>query len=180
MLTRAQKEEQVAEMREKIGRASSVYVADYCGLDVPGANELRSRIHSEGNGDYEYRVAKISVLSRASADSAAEGLATHFKGPIAVALSYGDPIGLAKILTEFSKAHKVFEIKGGLVDGEIVDASQIAALAELPSLDVLRGQIVGLVQASATKLVRLLVEPGTQLARLVEARRAQQEEGGAS
>jgi large subunit ribosomal protein L10 len=180
VLTRAQKEEQVAEMKEKIGRATSVYVADYRGLDVPGANELRSRIHGEGNGDYEYRVAKNSILSRAAADSVAEGLSPHFEGPVAVALSYGDPIGLAKILTEFSKAHEVFEIKGGLVDGEIVDASQIAVLAELPSLDVLRGQIVGLLQASATKLVRLLVEPGAQIARLVEANRAQQEEGGAN
>ena len=180
MLTRAQKEEQVAELKEKIGRASSIYVADYRGLDVPGANELRSRIHREGDGDFEYRVAKISILERATADSAAEGLSPHLNGPVAVALSYGDPIGLAKILTEFSKDHKVFEIKGGLVDGEVVDSSQIAALAELPSLDALRGQIVGLLQASATKLVRLLVEPGTQLARLVEARRQQQEDGGAS
>jgi large subunit ribosomal protein L10 len=180
VLTRAQKEEQVAELKEKIGRAKSVYVADYRGLDVIGANELRNRIHHEGDGDYEYRVAKNSILQRAAADSAAEGLSPHFQGPIAVALSYGDPIGLAKILTEFSKAHQVFEIKGGLVDGEVVDPSQIAMLAELPSLDVLRGQLIGLIQAPATKLARLLVEPGAQIARLVEAHRAQQEADGAS
>ena len=97
-----------------------------------------------------------------------------------MALSYGDPIGLAKILTDFSKDQEVFEIKGGLVDGEVVDPSQIAELAKLPSLDALRGQFIGLLQAPATQLVRLLVEPCAQLARLVEARRAQQEEGGAS
>ena len=180
MLTRAQKEEQVAELKEKFGRATSIYAADFRGVDVKGASELRRRIHRGGNGDYEYRVAKNSILKRASSDLPAEGMTPHFEGPTAVALSYGDPIGLAKILMDFSKDHQVFEVKGGLVDGEVVDSSQIAELAELPSLDALRGQMIGLIQAAATQLVRLLVEPGAQLARLVEAHRVQQEEGGAS
>jgi large subunit ribosomal protein L10 len=147
---------------------------------VQEANELRRRVRDVGAGEFEYRVAKNSVLKRASADSGVEGIAPHFEGPTAIALSYGDPIGLAKILSEFSEGHKVFELKGGIVDGEVVDTSQIAKLAKLPSLDALRGTIIGLLSAPATKLVRLLVEPAAQLARLVEARRAQQEEGGAS
>ena len=78
------------------------------------------------------------------------------------------------------EGQRVFELKGGVVDGEVVDPRQIAELAKLPSLDALRGVMIGLLSAPATKLVRLLVEPGTQLARLVEARRAQQESDGAS
>ncbi len=175
MLTRAQKEEQVAELKEKFGRATSIYAADFRGLDVKGASELRRRIHRGGNGDYEYRVAKNSILKRASSDLPAEGIASHFEGPTAVAISYADPIGLAKILTDFSKDHQVFEIKGGLVDGEVVDSSQIAELAELPSLDALRGQMIGLIQAAATQLVRLLGTPAGELARVVDARREQQE-----
>jgi len=104
------------------------------------------------------------------------GLANHFEGPSAVAISFSDPVGLAKILSDFAKDHEVFEIKGGLVDGEVVDTAQIAALARLPSMDELRGTIIALLQATTTKLVRLIGEPGAQLARLVEARRAQQEE----
>ena len=176
MLTRTQKEEQVAELNEKFSRAKSVYVADYRGLDVAAADDLRKRIRREGAGDFEYRVAKNAVLRRASVDLDVAGLANHFEGPTAVAISFGDPVGLAKILSDFAKDHEVFELKGGLVDGEVIDTAQIAALAKLPSMDALRGMIVGLLQASATKLVRLIAEPGTQLARLVEARRAQQEE----
>ncbi len=176
MLTRTQKEEQVAELNEKFSRAKSVYVADYRGLDVAAADDLRQRIRREGAGDFEYRVAKNSVLRRASADLDVAGLANHFEGPTAVAISFSDPVGLAKILSDFAKDHEVFELKGGVVDGEVVDTEQIAALAKLPSMDALRGMIIGLLEASATKLVRLIAEPGAQLARLVEARRAQQEE----
>jgi large subunit ribosomal protein L10 len=176
VLTRTQKEEQVAELNEKFSRAKSVYVADYRGLKVGDADKLRERIRKEGAGDFEYRVAKNSILRRASAELPVEGIADQFQGPIAIAMSFGDPVGLAKVLSDFAKDHEVFELKCGVVDGEIVDTAQIAALAKLPSMDELRGQIVGLLQASATKLVRLIGEPGTQLARLVEARRAQQEE----
>ncbi len=176
MLTRTQKEEQVAELNEKFSRAKSVYVADYRGLDVAAADDLRKRIRREGAGDFEYRVAKNAVLRRAAADLDVAGLASHFEGPSAVAISFSDPVGLAKILSDFAKDHEVFELKGGLVDGEVIDTAQIAALAKLPSMDALRGMIIGLLQASATKLVRLIAEPGAQLARLVEARRAQQEE----
>ena len=176
MLTRTQKEEQVAELNEKFSRAKSVYVANYRGLDVAAADDLRKRIRREGAGDFEYRVAKNAVLRRAVADLDVAGLADHFEGPSAVAISFSDPVGLAKVLSDFAKDHEVFELKGGVVDGEIIDTAQIAALAKLPSMDGLRGMIIGLLQASATKLVRLIVEPGTQLARLVEARRAQQEE----
>jgi len=177
VLTRAQKEEQVADLNEKFSRAKSVYVADYRGLNVSEADSLRQRIRKEGSGDFEYRVVKNTVLRRAAADSTVAGLATHFEGPSAVAISFGDPVGLAKILSDFAKDHEAFELKGGVVDGEVIDTAQIAALAKLPSMDALRGTIVGLLQASATKLVRLITEPGAQLARLVEARRAQQERG---
>ena len=176
MLTRTQKEEQIAELNEKFSRAKSVYVADFRGLNVAAADNLRRRIREGGAGDFEYRVAKNSVLRRASAGLDVEGLANHFEGPTAVAISFSDPVGLAKILSDFAKDHEVFELKGGVVDGDVIDTAQIAALAKLPSMDALRGMIIGLLQAPATKLVRLIVEPGAQLARLVEARRAQQEE----
>ena len=176
MLTRTQKEEQVAELNEKFSRAKSVYVADYRGLSVGAANKLRGRIRKEGAGDFEYRVAKNSVFRRASAELAVAGIAEHFQGPTSIAISFGDPVGLAKILSDFAKENEVFELKAGVVDGEVVDGEQIAALAKLPSMDELRGTIVGLLLAPATKLVRLVSEPGAQLARLVEARKAQQEE----
>jgi large subunit ribosomal protein L10 len=175
VLTRAQKAEEVEELREKFSRAKSVYVADYRGLSVAAADQLRQRIRRQGAGAFEYRVAKNSLLRRAAADQQAAGLSRHFEGPTAVAISFGDPVGLAKILSDFAKDHEVFEIKGGVVEGTLVDAAQIAALAKLPSMDELRGKIVGLLQAPAAKIIRLIAEPGAQLARLVAARKSQQE-----
>ena len=179
MLTRAQKEEQVEVLRAKLGKATSVMVADYRGIDVQSINSLRGKIRS-GEEDYEYQVAKNSLLRRAAEGGPAELIAEQFQGPTAVALSYGDPIGLAKILVDFAKQHEVFELRGGVLDGRAIDSAEIAQLATLPSLDELRGMLVGLLQAPAQKLAQLVLEPASQLARLVDARRAQIEESGAA
>lgn len=179
MLTRAQKIEQVGELKEKFARATSVYVADYRGLDVPEMNSLRRRIRKEGRGDYEYRVAKNTILRRAADGSKVAGIAAHFDGPTVIALSYGDPVGLAKILMEFAKDHQALKLRGGMLDGKPVDVAAIGTLATLPSLNSLRAKLVGLIQAPATQLARLVSEPGAQLARLVQARRTSLESGGA-
>ena len=176
MLTRAQKQEQVDELKEKFSRATSVYVADYRGIDVEAANQLRRRVRQEGGGEYEYKFTKNAVLRRAAEGLDVAGISEHFVGPTAVALSYGDPVGLAKILDEFAKDHEVFEIKGGVVDGATVDRGEIATLATLPGLDELRGKLVGLLQAPASKLARLVSEPGAGMARIFNAR-GQQSEG---
>jgi len=178
MLTRAQKEEQVAAIKDKIGRATSIIVADYRGLSVKQADTLRREIRAKGEGDYEYQVVKNSVLKLACTDSDASALSEHFSGPTAVALSYGDPVGLAKLLVDYSKENEVFELKGGYLDGKAIDTGEIKTLATLPSLDELRGKLVGLLNAPATKLVRLLNEPGGQLARLVKAREGALAAGG--
>jgi large subunit ribosomal protein L10 len=159
-------------------RATCVYVANYRGLNVEAVNALRRRVRTEGRGDYEYRVTKNSVLRRAVEGSDVAGIAELFRGPTAVALSYSDPAGLAKILQEFAKGHETFEVKGGVLDGAVIGRNEIATLAVLPSLDELRSGIVGLIQAPASKLARLLNEPAAQLARLFESRARQGEAGG--
>lgn len=176
MLTRSQKEQQVAELREKFSRATSMFVADYRGLDVREQNELRAQIRSRGAGEFEYRVTKNTLLRRAAEGNEAASLADHFQGPTAVALSFGDPVGLAKVLVEYAKAHEAFELKAGLVEGRPLGAAEVATLATLPNLEELRARLVGLLQAPATKLAQILVAPGAQLARLAEARRKQLEE----
>lgn len=171
MLTRTQKQEQVAELREKFGRATSIFVADYRGVTVQQINELRSKLR-EGGDDYEYRVSKNSLLKRAVEGTDVAVLSEHFEGPTAIAISYGDPVTLAKVLVDYEKEKEPFELKGGFLDGKALGSGEIATLATLPNLEQLRGKLVGLLQAPATKLVRLLNEPGAQLARLVEARRS--------
>ena len=177
MLTRAQKEEQVAELKEKFGKATCVYVADYRGIGVESVNALRRAVRKEGGGEYEYRVSKNSVLRRAAEGTDVAGVADHFTGPTAIALSYGDPVGLAKVLEDFAKENEDFELKGGMLEGEPLDRAGIATLATLPGLDELRGKIVGLLQAPASKLARLLNEPAGQMARLLQARGEQEDAG---
>ena len=167
MLTRAQKEEQVTELKDMFGRATCVYVADYRGIDVPSVNQLRRRIRTEG--EFEYRVTKNAVLRLAAEGSEVAGIVEHFRGPTAVALSYGDPAGLARIMADFAKDHESFEIKGGMLQGEVVTSQDIATLASLPSMNELRSMLIGLIQAPASKLARLLNEPAAQLARLLNA-----------
>lgn len=178
MLTRAQKEEQATELRERFGRASSVFFADYRGLSVGATDELRGALRQDPDSENEYHVIKNSVLRHAVKDSELETLGQHLKGPTACAMSYGDPVALAKVLVDFQKKHDEFELKGGFLDGKAIDSAEIATLATLPNLQELRGILVGLLVAPATKLVRLLNEPGAQLARLVEARRGALEESG--
>lgn len=178
MLTYAQKQEAVAELKEKLEKATTVIVADYRGVGVESVNGLRSALHTEGKGDYEYRVVKNSVLKRACVGTAAEALADHFVGPTALALSYGDPVGLAKVVVGYADDNEAFEIKVGLLDGRTVEPSEISFLATLPGLDELRGKIIGLLQAPAQKIAAVLVAPATQLARVMDARRAQLEESG--
>ena len=170
MLTREQKEEQVAELKDKFERATSVFVADYKGLGVAQMEALRGGLRSAEGSDSEFRVSKNSVLRLASAGGPAEVLTEHFTGTTSIAMSFGDPVALAKTLVDYAKDNEAFELRGGVLDGEALDAPGIATLATLPSLDELRGKIVGLLQAPASKLARLLNEPAAQMARVVSAK----------
>jgi len=176
VLTREQKREAVAELGEKFSRATSVFVADYRGLSVDDVNDLRGKLRETPEAEAEYQVAKNSLLRLASVGSDVEELKEHFSGPSSIAISYGDPVSLAKILVKYADDHEVFEIKGAVLDGQAMDNSELAKLATLPSLLELRAKLVGLIQAPATKLVRLFNEPAGQLARVVAARKDALEE----
>lgn len=176
MLTRAQKESQVGELKEKFARATGVIVADYRGIDVQSANVLRSKLRA---GSHEYRVAKNTLLRLASEGTDVEAIRGTFEGPTAIAISFGDPVALAKTLVDYSKEHESFQIRGGVVEGKALDRAQIGTLATLPSLLQLRGQLACLLQAPATKLARVLQAPAAQLARVVAARKEKLESEGA-
>jgi large subunit ribosomal protein L10 len=179
VLTRAQKEQEVAELREKFARATSVFVADYRGLDVQAVHDLRKRLRGEGRGRYEYRVTKNTLLRRAVEGSALASLEPSFDGPTSIAIAYGDPVRLAKVLVDWARSHEVFTLKAGWLEGRPLAREEIATLATLPSLEELRGRLVGLLLAPAAKIARVVAAPAGQLARVVEARRARLAEGGA-
>ncbi len=180
MLSFEQKQQAVTQLRQKVERASSVILASYRGLDVQSANALRTRLHEAGPGDFEYQVVKNSILRRAAEGKPLAELAEHFQGPTALALGTGDPARLAQTLVAFAEDHEVFELKVGFVDGQVLEPAELTRLAKLPGLEELRGRIVGLLEASAQKLVGVLQAPSRDLARLASARKAKlEEEGGA-
>jgi len=170
MLTRQQKEEQVAELKDKFERATSVFVADYRGLGVKQIESLRGGLRQAEASESEFRVAKNSILKLASDGNPVEGLQEHFKGTTSIAMSFGDPVALAKTLVDYAKDNQAFELRSAVLDGEVLDEAGIKHLSTLPSLDELRGKLVGLLQAPAGKLARLLNEPGGQIARVISAK----------
>jgi large subunit ribosomal protein L10 len=178
MLTRQQKEEQVAELHDKFERATSVFVADYSGLSVIQIEALRKGLRKAEASESEFRVAKNSVLRLACEGGPVEGLKEHFTGTTSIAMSFGEPVALAKTLVDYAKENEAFEIRSGLLDGQVLEPKEISNLATLPSLNELRGKIVGLLQAPAGKLARLLNEPAGQMARIIAARKAALDEGG--
>jgi large subunit ribosomal protein L10 len=182
MLSRVQKQTEVAELRDRFTRATSVFVAEYRGLDVAAVDALRAKMRAAGTDAFEYRVAKNTLLRKAAEGSTGAALTSHFHGPTAVAFSFGDPAKLAKILVDYAKDREHFKMRGAIVEGTPLGMAEIARLATLPSLDELRGKLIGLLQAPAGQLARLLAAPPGQLARVIGARHKQLEEaagGGA-
>lgn len=141
------------ELHEKFAKAKVVIVTDYKGMDVAATNQLRRKLREAG---IEYRVAKNSLLARASKDTGVEAIRDQFKGPNAIALSYDDPVAPAKVLTEFMKANAKLEIKVGVLNGRALNLEDIKALSALPSREVLLSQVLSVMNAVPTSFVRVL------------------------
>ncbi len=175
MLTRTQKEEQIQQMADTIGRANTLLAVDYLGLSVQEAGELRRRFR-QAEGEIEYRVAKNTLLRRAVQGTQAEGLLEFLTGPTALAISFDEPSAVAKALVDYAKDHEVLSIKGGVVDGEVVDLTAIQRLAALPSKHELRGMLAGTIQAPMRNLAGTLHALLGNLRNALDARQRQLEE----
>ena len=148
------KEEKAAvvdELAERLGETSAIFAVDYRGISVPQAAELRSNL---SEAEASFRVVKNRLAKRA-ADRAGTGeLEELLDGPTALTFVRGDAVTAAKAIATFSRQNSVLEYKGGLMDGESLDPEQFRAIARLPGLDVLRGQLVGVAASPLTGLAR--------------------------
>lgn len=145
----------VSEIKEKFQASTGVVIADYRGITVAQATQLRAQLREAG---VEYRVLKNTLVSRAAHEVGIEGLDPFLEGPTAVAFS-ADPVAPAKVLSDFAKEVKNFTIKGGAVEGKVVDAEGVKALADLPSREVLLTQVVRGMQAPLVGMVNVLQGP---------------------
>jgi large subunit ribosomal protein L10 len=164
-LDRTEKREFVASLAGVFADTSMVVVTRNRGLTVDEVTDLRRRMRAAGAS---YKVAKNRLATRALEGTKFEGIKPLLKGPTALAWSK-DPVAVAKTAVEFARLNEKFEVLGGALGSQTLDASGIKALSELPSLDALRAKLLGLVLAPATKLAGLMQAPGGQLARLLAA-----------
>lgn len=134
------KTQNIDEIKEKIEKAQSVVLVDYRGLNVSELTDLRKKYREAG---IEYKVYKNTMMRFAFKDSGLEGFNEFLKGPSAIAFGYDDPVTPAKISAEFAKENDKLEIKAGVVDGKIIEATEVENLAKLPSKEVLVAQALG-------------------------------------
>jgi large subunit ribosomal protein L10 len=162
---RAGKNELVAALNAVFKTTKVVVVAHYSGLTVAQMQTLRRQMKQAGAA---VKVAKNRLAKIALDGTEVAAIAPLLKGPTLIAYS-GDPVAAPKVAVDFAKANERFVILGGAMGNTPLNSDAVKALAALPSLDELRATMVGLIQAPATKLVRLLNTPGTQLARVIQA-----------
>src|SRR5579875_293257 len=164
-MDRAQKAESIEALKGVFASSGAVVVTHYLGLTVAEMTDLRSRLRKEG--------AQIKVVKNRLAQKALDGAAGDagdalFKGPVAIA--YGpDPVSAAKVVTQYAKDNEKFTVVGGLLGEQVLTQDAVKALATLPSLDQIRAQLIGLIQAPATKVAGVLQAPAGQLARVFNA-----------
>jgi large subunit ribosomal protein L10 len=162
---RAQKEQKVAELNETFGAVNLLVVTQNAGLTVAEVTDLRRQIRSAGAS---FKVTKNRLTRLALMGTKFEALQTLFTGPTAIAYS-DDPVAAAKVCVEFAKKNAKLSLVGGALGEEVLDADGVTALAKLPSLDELRGKLIGTLQAPATKVAMVLQAPAGQLARVCSA-----------
>ena len=164
-MDRTEKREFVASLATVIAETSFVLVAQNKGLTVADVSELRRRMRAAGA---TYKVAKNRLATLALEGTRFDGVQPLLKGPTAIAWST-DPVAVAKTAVEFAKTNDKFVVLGGALGTQTLSADGVKALAELPSLETLRAQLVGLIQTPATRIAGVLQAPGSQLARVFSA-----------
>jgi large subunit ribosomal protein L10 len=170
-MARPEKEALVAEVSKKFSKSQAVVLTDFRGLTVQEVTELRKQLREAG---VEMKVVKNTLTRLAAQKSEIEGLDAFLEGPIALAFGYEDPIAPAKILAEFAKKHKKMELKGGVLEGKVIDQETVMALADLPTKEVLLGQLAGVLQAPIRNLVNVLSAPIRNTVYALEAIRKKQ------
>lgn len=156
----------IANLNQRLNSSPFIFITDYAGLKVDQFGELRNRLHGVGA---RCSVVKNTMLKLAAKEAGLPDLG-ELHGQTAIVTGEKDVAAAAKILKTFAAEFKKPTVKAGIVDRLVVSSEQISAIADLPSREVLLSQLLGVLQAPASKLVRLLNEPASQLARVLQAK----------
>ena len=160
-----EKVETIEDLKSRLQGVKTVLLAEYRGLTVSQLSDLRKQLKAVSA---EYKIVKNRLARLAIASSDVAGLGPALKGPTGMVLAKGDPVSVAKTLQTFAKTHQALVLKVGVVDGQMLELAGLKALAELPSREGLRAQIVGALQRPLAQLVGLLQAPQRELVYVLE------------
>lgn len=152
-MNRDEKQERIAELRDKFMRAKAAVVTDYRGLKVSELTELRRKLRDSG---IEYRVVKNTLTRLAVKETPARSLADHLTGPCAVALGYEDEVTPAKVILDFAKTSGKLQVKIGVLRGRLVDPENLKKVITLPGRAELQAQLLGLLSAMPARLLGVM------------------------
>jgi len=165
-VSKARKNEILATYSDWIKKSEAVILVEYTGVTMKNMDDIRAKIREV---DGEFHVLKNTLARRAFADNGMDFPKEYLLNSTAVSFAFSDPASTAKALSDATKGNDFVKVKGGFMDGQVLDAAQVKALASMPPLPVVRAQLLGVLQAPAGKLVRTIAEPARGLAAVIKA-----------
>jgi len=165
-ISKQRKEEVLTQYGDWLKRSQAVILVEYTGVKMKDLDNIRARIRDAGG---EFHVVKNTLARRAFQANGVEFPDDTFIKSTAVSFAFTDPAATAKALTDATKGIQFVKVKGGFMSGQILNAAQVKALADMPPLPIMRAQLLGVLQAPAGKLVRTIAEPARGLAAVVKA-----------
>ena len=165
-ITREKKEHMVSDYVAQLSRSQAVFLTDYRGLTVANLQALRAKIREAHGG---HTVVKNTLAALALQQAGLPVPTELLNGPVAMSFAYTEPPALARLLTDFAKETKILQVKGGIVEGRILDAAQVAALADMPPREVILAQLLGLIRQPGNQVAGVINAAGSKLAATVKA-----------
>ncbi len=165
-ITKAQKQEVLATYEDWFKRSQAIILVEYTGAKMKDMDSIRAKVRESGA---EFHVVKNTLARRVFAEQGMNVPEEYLLKSTAVSFAFADPAATAKALADVTKGMTFVKVKGGFMGGQLLNASQVKALAELPPLPVVRAQLLGVLQAPAAKLVRTIAEPARSLAAVFRA-----------
>jgi large subunit ribosomal protein L10 len=164
--SKEQKEAMLAEYMEWIAKSHAVVLVEYSGLKMKDLDTIRAKARENGG---EFHIVKNTLAKLALEKAGYSVPADYANKSTAIGFAFADAAGFTKALTDATKSMEAIKLKGGFLDSKALNVAQVKSLASLPPLPVMRAQLLGVLQAPASKLVRTLAEPGRSLAYIVKA-----------
>jgi large subunit ribosomal protein L10 len=165
-ISKGRKDDIVAQVVQRAKTSKALFVTEYKGLKVKDLDILRSKLRET---DAEFHIIKNTLAQLALKEAGIEFSKEAFEGSTAICFAFNDVQTSAKVVLDAAKGSEFFKVKGGILDNRPINEAGVKALADLPPLPVMRAQLLGVLSAPASKLVRTLAEPARQIAAVIKA-----------